>query len=491
MRLSKSRFLSGLQCHKRLFLEVHASELATKADAMRQAMLDMGNEIGAAARLFFPGGVLVEEDYRHSTAALQRTAELLADPEVSAIFEGAFQFDGTLVRVDVLERVDVMKWKLIEVKAASRVKSVHVDDLSVQAYVLQGNGLELAGTYLMHVNRHYCFVGGDLDYQQLFALQDMTEGVEERLPRVAGHLRQMKEVLSASSPPMVEPDSHCHSPYSCSFWDYCTREKSPRWIFHLPGEKKVFRQLKSMGIELMDDIPSNHPLSVLQRHVKENVEWISPTLGEVLRAVDYPVHHLDFETFMPAIPLYANTRPYQPLPIQWSNHIETEEGQLRHEEFLCRDQKDPREEIATRLLASVGDKGSICVYSEYERFVLLSLADVLPHLRQQLHQVVSRLWDLLSVVQHHYYHPQFRGSFSIKSVLPSLVPSLGYQDLEIQDGSSASSTYHRVVFRETDWVERERLAQALLQYCQRDTLAMVEIRRVLKSKASTPSGRPS
>lgn len=186
-----------------------------------------------------------------------------------------------------------------------------------------------------------------------------------------------------------------------------------------------------------------------------------------------------------------NTRPYQPLPIQWSNHIETEEGQLRHEEFLCRDQKDPREEIATRLLASVGDKGSICVYSEYERFVLLSLADVLPHLRQQLHQVVSRLWDLLSVVQHHYYHPQFRGSFSIKSVLPSLVPSLGYQDLEIQDGSSASSTYHRVVFRETDWVERERLAQALLQYCQRDTLAMVEIRRVLKSKASTPSGRPS
>ena len=491
MRLSKSRFLSGLQCHKRLFLEVHASELATKADAMRQAMLDMGNEIGAAARLYFPGGVLVEEDYRHSTAALQRTAELLADPEVSAIFEGAFQFDGTLVRVDVLERVDVMKWKLIEVKAASRVKSVHVDDLSVQAYVLQGNGLELAGAYLMHVNRHYCFVGGDLDYQQLFALQDMTEGVEERLPRVAPHLQQMTEVLSAPSPPMVEPDSHCHSPYSCSFWDYCTREKSARWIFHLPGEKKVFRQLKSMGIELMDDIPSNHPLSVLQRHVKENVEWISPTLGEKLRAVEYPVHHLDFETFMPAIPLYANTRPYQPLPVQWSNHIETEEGQLRHEEFLCRDQKDPREEIATRLLASVGDKGSICVYSEYERFVLLSLGDVLPHLRQQLRQVVSRLWDLLSVVQHHYYHPQFKGSFSIKSVLPSLVPSLGYQDLEIQDGSSASSIYHRVVFRETDWVERERLAQALLQYCQRDTLAMVEIRRVLKSKAITPSENPS
>jgi CRISPR/Cas system-associated exonuclease Cas4 (RecB family) len=490
MRLSKSRFLSGLQCHKRLFLEVHAPELATQADAMRQAMLDMGNEIGKAARLYFPGGVLVEEDYRHATAAMARTAELLADSQVPAIFEGAFQFDGTLVRVDVLERVDATTWRLIEVKAASRVKSVHVNDLSVQAYVLQGNGLELGGMYLMHVNRHYGFVGGAIDYQQLFALQDMTEAVEERLPQVASQLHQMKGVLSTPSPPVVEPDTHCHSPYSCSFWDYCTREKSDRWIFHLPGEKKVFRQLKSMGIELMDDIPSSHPLSVLQRRVKENVEWISPTLADELRAVTYPVHHLDFETFMPAIPHYPNTRPYQPLPVQWSNHIESEDGQLRHEAFLCRDQKDPREELATRLLASVGDKGSICVYSEYERFVLLSLAEVLPHLRQQLRQVVSRLWDLLSVLQHHYYHPQFGGSFSIKSVLPSLVPSLGYQDLEIQDGSSASSIYYRVVFRETDWVERERLANALLQYCERDTLAMVEIRRVLHVKANTLSVNP-
>ncbi|MFB3108124.1 MAG: DUF2779 domain-containing protein, partial [Candidatus Binatia bacterium] len=211
--------------------------------------------------------------------------------------------------------------------------------------------------------------------------------------------------------------------------------------------------------------------------------WISPHLAQTLQSVRYPVHHLDFETFMPAIPLYPGTRPYQPLPVQWSNHIEWEDLTLRHDSYLCRDAKDPREEVAVGLLESLGSEGSICVYSEYERYVLNSLAEAVPALGRELHQVVGRLWDLLSVIQDYYFHPDFKGSFSIKSVLPALVPLLGYEDLEIQAGASASAIYHRMVCYETDWVERDRLASALQQYCARDTLGMVELRRVLWAKA--------
>ena len=485
-RLSKSRFLSGLQCHKRLYLEIHAPQLAADVDDRRQIMLDMGREMNEIAHRYFPGGVLVAENHRHSAAALERTAALMADPNVTTIFEGAFQFEGTLIRADVLERIDG-SWRLIEVKAAARVKSVHLDDLAVQTHVLRGNGLNLSGIFLMHVNRQYSYPGGDVDLQRLFVLEDLTEAIDEKLPDIPPRLDEMRSMLGESRAPDVEPDHHCHSPYECPFWSHCTASKPARWIYYLPGGKDVVRRLRQQGIETIDEIPPQVSLPHLQQRMRENVEWISPKLAERLQSVRYPVHHLDFETVMPAVPLYAHTHPYQPIPIQWSNHTEAEDGSLRHTDYLYTEQKDPREEIAMSLLESVGEEGSICVYSEYEHYIVKALAEAVPRLRKDLLRVGERLWDLLEVLQSHYYHPDFQGSFSIKSVLPALVPSLDYGDLEIKDGATASAMYHRMMFTVTDWVERQRLASALHAYCERDTLGMVELRRVLRKKV-TPGG---
>lgn len=482
-RLSKSRYLSGLQCHKRLFLDVYAPELSGPVDAQRQAIMDMGKDIEAAARECFPNGRLVTAGYRQSAKALAQTAELMGDKSVSAIFEAAFQFEDIFVRVDVLERSEPDAWRLIEIKAAARVKAVHLDDLTVQAYVLGGCGVNLSGSYLMHVNRHYVFPGGDLDTRKLFAIEDATEEVAGRLPEVPGRVAHMRGVLTASQPPTIAPGTHCHSPHVCPFWDYCTEDKSSRWIFHLPGNKQLYHQLSQQGIETIDDIPPGFSLTDIQHRIKENVEWMDPQLLTRLQEVRYPVHHLDFETLMPGLPLYPGTRPYQPLPVQWSNHIEFEDQTLRHEGFLSRSTNDPREELAVRLVASLGADGTICVYSEYERFILLSLAESVPALKHELLSLVGRLWDLLSVIQQHYYHPGFQGCFSIKSVLPALIPSLSYDDLTIQDGVQAAAAHYRLVFTETDWVEKERLGAALSDYCSRDTLAMVELRKVLLAKA--------
>ncbi|MBA2487190.1 MAG: DUF2779 domain-containing protein [Nitrospira sp.] len=487
-RLSKSRYLSGLQCHKRLYLEIHAPALATKPDAATQAILDMGTDIGELARQRFPGGRLIKAGYRQSQEALDQTAELLQDPCVPALFEAAFQFNQVLVRVDVLERVGVNElgqptWRLLEVKSSSRVKPTHLDDLTIQSYVLEGVGLALVDICLMHVNTQYTFDGRQLDLAQLFGLRSLSETVRARLPDVSSRLAAMHAMLAEMSAPAITPDEHCQSPYECPFWAHCTQEKPPRWIYHLPGSSKTVTLLRELGVETIDDIPDHVTLAPVQRRVKDHREWIGDGLRAALEKVIYPVHHLDFETFMPAVPKFIDTRPYQVIPTQWSNHSEQRDGTLSHAEYLCRDGRDPREELTVSLLDSLGQEGSICVYSSYERSILERLAEDFPSLKNDLKKVIARLWDLHVVIRDHYYHPAFDGSYSIKAVLPAVVPSLSYGDLAIRDGGVAACEYARMIYAVSDWIEKARIGEALLRYCERDTLAMVELRRELKKRA--------
>lgn len=487
-RLSKSKFLSGLQCHKRLYLEVHQPALATKPDAATQAMFDMGTEVGELARSRFSGGILVTAGYRQSEAALEQTAALVQDLAVPAIFEGAFLHGGVLIRADVLERVlteegQFCGWRLIEVKSSTKVKDVHLEDLAVQSEVILGAGLTLASVCLMHINTGYLYRNGAIDLTQLFTIQDLSEAVAQRRAEVPERLAEMSRMLFQTEPPAIEPDRHCHTPYDCPFWEHCTKDKPARWIHYLPGSKQVVDQLTQQGVATIDEIPAGTKLSPVQRRVKENVEWVSEKLGPVLKAVQYPVHHLDFETVMLPVPRFLETRPYQALPVQWSNHIEQATGELHHEEFLHKNLSDPRKVLAESLLESLGSKGSICVYSPYEKSVIEQLAEALPALRTALRALVQRIWDLHPIVRDHYYHPLFNGSYSLKEVLPALIPSLGYDDLAIKEGGHAASEYYRMVFVETDWVERVAIEEALLRYCGRDTLAMVELRRALMEKS--------
>ncbi len=486
-RLSKSKFLSGLQCSKRLFLEVHSPHLATQPDEQTQAVLDMGTSVGELARQRFQGGVLVDATYRQTQLALTQTQEFIQQANVPALFEGAFFFNNVLVRVDVLERgltkeSKEQSWKLIEVKASTRVKDTHVDDLAIQMYVLEGMGLNISSACLMYVNNQYIYEGSEIDIQRLFSIADVTIEVKSRLEHVAPRLIELQDVLQQAFPPAIRPDGHCHSPYRCHFWEHCTQHKSSRWVYYLPGKGKSLNKLLNQGIETIDEIPENFRLTQVQRRMKESREWVGPQLQSLLNSVTYPVHHLDFETFMPALPRFPNTRPYQSIPTQWSNHIQRIKGVLSHEEYLCMEAKDPREEFAQTLVESLGSEGSICVYSNYERAILEGLCEAVPSLKKELQGIIRRLWDLFPIIRDHYYHPDFQGSFSIKSVLPALVPELDYRDLRIQDGGTAAQQYEKMIFHEMDWVERATIREALLSYCKRDTLAMVEIRKVLYEK---------
>jgi predicted RecB family nuclease len=482
-RLSKSKYMAGLQCPKRLYLEIHARELATDFDAGTQAVLDAGTRVGELARDQYPGGVLVEVEYFKVEEGIARTTAILADPAVTVVYEGFIQYQDVLVRPDILVRMPSNRWRLIEVKSTSRAKQEHRDDLAIQAYVLRGAGLAVDATCLMHLNTGYLYPGGPLDLQQLFQEESLTREVADRQDEIPGRLAAMRQVLAAPTPPAIEPDDHCFAPYECPFWEHCTKDMPARWISHLPGSRRVYQDLVALRIQTIDEIPAGYPLQLIQQRVKDHVEWIGLGLQAALAAVEYPVHHLDFETVGFAIPVYPNTHPYQAIPFQWSNHIEAADGALRHEAYLCPDARDPRAELAEALLTSLGDTGSICTYTGYERGVLTALADALPHLRHELDRVCERLWDLHPVVKANYYHPGFEGSYSIKAVLPALVPALAYDDLEIQEGTMASVQFARMVFDDLDLAEQARIRTALLNYCARDTLAMVEVRKALRAKA--------
>ena len=488
-RLSKSRFLSGLQCHKRVYLEIHRPELATPPDSSTQAILAMGTEIGLLARRRFPGGVLATVGFRQREAAIARTAALLQDPNVPAIFEGAFEHEGVVVRVDILERVldetgRPLGWRLIEVKSSTRVKDIHLDDVAIQSYVLLGSGITLARTCLMHIDTAYVYQGGQVDLQALFAIEDVSEIVASRRGQVPERLAGMRSALIESQPPAIDPDGRCHSPYECPFWAHCTKDKPARWIYYLPGSKETVHRLAQEGITTIDEIPDGATLSLTQRRVKDNVEWVSTNLGASLRSVQYPVHHLDFETVMLAVPRFPATRPYQAIPVQWSNHIELESGDIIHHEFLHVDPTEPRKRWAEALIESLGEKGSIVVYSAYEEAMMRQVLEAFPEFRQPFSAIIKRLWDLHPIIKEHYYHPKFQGSYSIKTVLPAVVPAMGYDDLEIQEGGQAANEYYRMVFLESDWIEQARIKDALLRYCARDTMAMVELRRMLMKKAA-------
>ena len=253
---------------------------------------------------------------------------------------------------------------------------------------------------------------------------------------------------------------------------------------HLTGiREERLNELAAMGIEDIRNIPRDFHLTELQNRIRTCVvnreEYVSPELDEELTEVEYPIHFLDFETVSPPIPLYPHTRPYQAIPFQWSDHILSEGGDLAHFSYLCKEATDPREEFAVSLLEVLGESGTVFTYSNYERRIVAELAEYLPQKSGQLLATLDRFKDLQVLIKRHFYNASFHGSFSLKSVLPALVPSMSYDDLFIQEGTHASLQYLQMLNPNTPGEEKEKIEEALLAYCSHDTLAMVRTREAL------------
>ncbi len=487
--LSKSRFLAGMQCPLRLWYQCYNRELASPVTPAQQAIFDMGHEVGALATRKFAGGRLIEEDFLHHQQSVAATRAAMADPGVPALFEAGFFEDDVRVRADILERLHGGAWNLIEVKSATGVKDEHHTDVAIQLRVLRQAGVNVAGAFLMHIDKNYLYEGGTLDLDRFFSLADLTEVARELEEFVAADLAALKEMLAASAPPAIAPSRHCHRPHTCEFWAHCTKGKPADWIFYLSGiTREKMDALAAAGIERIGDIPGDVPLTAIQERIRECVAggktYVSPDLRDLLADAAAPIHFLDFETAAPAVPRYPGTRPYQALPFQWSDHILSADGSLAHREFLHTEDGDPREAFAESLFEALGEAGSIVIYTSYEKRILREAAEALPRYAERVDRLTERLVDLHAVIRNHFYHPAFQGSFSIKAVLPALVPEMDYQHLAVQDGTQASFAYLKMIDPQTPEEEKAAIRSALLEYCGQDTLAMVRVREELLRRAA-------
>jgi hypothetical protein len=467
-----------------LWHQCYNRELATEASPAQQAIFDTGQKIGRLATHLYPGGILIEEDHFHHAEAVQSTLAAVRHPNIPAIFEAAFSHDDVRIRVDILERLRDGEWGLIEVKSATTVKDVYLPDVAVQFYVLRGAGLNIRSTGILNLNTKYIYDGIQLDLERLFNFADLTADVVSLQGELPRKLTELKDILSRANPPQILPSRHCMSPYECQFWQHCTAEMPEFWVMGLTGiSADRLDELAALGVEDIRDIPIFFPLTDLQKRIKTCVvareEYIAPELDDELTEVEYPIHFLDFETISPAIPRYPKTSPYQTIPFQWSDHILSEKGDLEHSTYLSAEDKDPREGFSTSLLDTLGEKGTIFTYSLYEKRVIEEMATHLPSQSGRLLATLDRFKDLQTLIKRYFYNHAFHGSFSLKSVLPALVPGMSYDDLTIQEGAHASQEYLRMLDPGTSLAEKKKIEVALLDYCSHDTLAMVMIREQL------------
>jgi Domain of unknown function(DUF2779) len=437
--LSKSTFVYGCQCPKRLYLHKFKPELRNPEDEAQQSIFSSGTNVGLLAQGLFPGGINAEPPDAFSYhLSVEKTQQLIKEG-VNIIYEACFNYDGVLCAIDVLVKED-NKWYAFEVKGTTGVKSQHIVDAALQYFVIIKSGIKLEDIFIVHLNNQYVR-RGEINVQELFTKQTIHEQVKAQQEFIETKIVELKKVISDRIEPIIEVGDQCDKPYPCDFSDYC-------W--------------KNVEVEERN--------SDLEEYI--NKEYLKEFFSEF----QYPLFYFDFETIMPAVPEFNNSRPYQQIPFQYSLHIQrNKNSELEHKEFLGDGTNDPRELLIKGLLSSLGNKGSIIVWNQtFEISRLKELARDFPKYEKQIYEVIERVVDLMVPFRKkQYYHPDFNESYSIKKVLPVLVPELNYSALEIQDGGSASLIYSELK-NQNEGIQKEQ-RKNLLEYCKLDTLAMVKI----------------
>jgi len=480
-RLSKSRIMQGLQCPKALYLAIHHPELAPPVGKSQQVIFDRGHQVGELAQKRFPGGILIDAPYTDPEAALRQTQVALANPATTAIFEATFVHEGVLVKADILHRENSNSpWELIEVKSATSCKREYLPDAAVQAWVIRGAGVSLWRVSILHINTNCVYP--DLD--QIFSSVDVTRETEELLPGLLAEILNLRVFLEKSGVPELPIGPHCDDPHPCAFMEHCWRQsRIPELsVLDVPslGARKweLFAQGKVRLEDLRGEVLSSTQARVVEVSLsgKRFVDRVA--IQQELSRWRHPLLYLDFETIAFVPPRYPGTRPYQQVPFQFSLHIQLQPGgPVAHTEYLHEDVTDPRPAIIQALLASLGTEGSIVSYNAtFEGQRIEEMAKAFPEHAARLRALLPRLVDPLPLMRRAVYDKAFHGSFSIKSVAPALLgPEMSYEGMLVADGGDAQLAFEELIHPATPAARRGELRAAMIDYCRKDTLAMVHL----------------
>lgn len=479
--LSKSSYIKGLQCEKHLYLYKYHYEEMDELSEMQKAIFKRGINVGELAQKLFPGGVVAAQgDPPDYEKALKKTKELI-DSNAKVIYEAAFRFNDVLSIADifVMEKGGAIVY---EVKSSTSISETYLNDAALQYYVISGQGIRVKDFSIIYINNQY-IRKEDLNLKELFISESVLELILPMKKSVKENVERFKKVILKKKMPDIEIGEHCYNPYTCGFFNYCRKHIPEDSIFdfsgmHLAKKYELYRN----GIIRLDDVPDDFPLNKSNKLQLDVFKSGKPLIdrnavNNFISDLNYPLYFMDFETFQPAVPLFDNSKPYQQIPFQYSIFLKkNKNSEAEHFEFLAEPGEDPRKKFIENLLKVTKGKGDVLVYNKtFEVTRLNEIARDFPEYADEIEKLISRIKDLMIPFQKKYYYaPEMKGSYSIKAVLPALVPELSYDNLEINEGGLASIAYESLQ-NETDLMFIAEIKQQLLEYCKLDTLGMVRI----------------
>lgn len=481
--LSKTLFLRGLQCQKSLHLYKNSPELRDEVDEALEAKFQSGREVGVLAQKLFPGGVEIKyEDSSLSEQIAQTKAAIQSGARV--LYEAAFRYDDLFIKADIM-RLNRGKWEVHEVKASSEVKDVHLSDLAFQHHVISGSGVPVSKLFLVHIDTEYVR-NGEIEPEKLFKIVDQTKEVSDLQSTIQINISELRKILSGK-PPVMDIGEQCSDPYDCDFRGHCWKHIPENSVFDLRNRGVRKFDLYRQGIIKLKDIPldmlSGKQRIQVEAFVNKRNSVNKGAVNSFLSSVEYPISFMDFETTaMVPIPMFDGTRPYQNVPFQYSLHVQrTKDAEVEHFEYLAPEKSDPRKPFLESLLGDLPEKGTVLTYNKaFEIRNLGYLKEWLPQYKTQISSLIDRVVDLMVPFQKgDVYYWKMNGSYSIKSVLPALVPDLGYDDLGISDGGMASMAWLST-WEMDNPAEVKETRDCLMEYCGLDTFGMVKIMEELR-----------
>lgn len=475
--ISKSQYLRGLQCLKRFYLYKFHPELKDEVSDEAASAFDRGTDVGTIAQSLFPNGIEISFDGLSFDQQMAKTTEEMISRR-SAIYEATFLNEGLYARVDILSK-SFYGWIINEVKSSTSAKDVHYEDLAFQYHVLDSLGIPLSGATIIHLNSQYV-KQGDLDIRQLFTINDVTPDIINMQPGVVDAVSKMRTAL-AGPVPDLDIGAHCSSPYECEFIGHCWKHVPEVSVFNLRGRGvDAYGNYKKGRIKLeelpLHELPEDAQMQITS-YINKSVLVDKEAIREFLKGLWYPVAFLDFETFMSAVPLFENTRPYEQMPFQYSLHVqEFKGGPLKHSSYLAEPNLDPRRPLVEKLTSEIPPGACVVAYNvKFERNVLFNLAEMFPEHEAKISDITNNMIDFMYPFwSRAYYSWKMKGSYSLKSVIPALVPELSYDGLRIADGSMAMDAYLQMC-QTSDMKDIEIIRNGLLEYCHLDTLALVKV----------------
>lgn len=487
IKLTKSNYLRHLQCKKALWLYKYRQDLMSEVDLNAQRVFDTGYEVESIAYTMFPGGVTTSDDIAKS---IIETNELLHNKS-PIIFQATVSDDQLFCRSDIIEYDkynDV--WNIIEVKSASSVKDVYIDDLAFQKVCFENIGYKVGNLSVIHINNQYV-KNGPIVATDFLMRTDVTDEVEKRLDYTKMEIQHALEVLQEQHEPDVRVVRQCNDPYECPFIAYCWKDFPEHSIYSIGGAlgKKRINTLLEMGVMDIADIPedmmTNEKLLRHYRAVKNDEVYVdTERIKSELSNIQYPVYYLDYETYGPTIPIIDGYKPFQRVVFQYSLHIQESPGALcKHVAFLTNDIQDPTSKMAQSLKEHIGNHGTIIAWHiAFEKGCNTEMGERAPEYAQFFDNINERMFDLMNIFKKGYYvHKNFFTSASIKKVLPVMVPELDYGKLDISEGMTASNSWGDMVTGGLPQDQKEKIYNDLLLYCELDTLAMVRILEKLQN----------